>query len=481
MDRRKFLGYGILNSVGILGLAGCGGDMGQNNNINTSSNTINEDSSSSSFIKLPIPPLAEYKIDDGKKIFNLNIQKGQKNFIEDKITPTFGVNGDFLGPTIKVNNQDNVRVNVKNSLDEETTLHWHGLHINGKYDGGPHQIIPVNESWEAKLKIDQRASTAWYHPHTMERTGYQVYMGIAGLFYIEDENSSKLPNEYGVDDIPLVIQDRRFAYNGNFSYVASMHDRMMGMMGNYILVNGAINPTFSPKKTKTRFRILNGSNSRIYMLGFSDNREFSLVATDGGLVEEPLLMKNLLLAPGERAEIVVDVKNGENIALVDFISKNYLMQIDASETLQNSNPLAKNISESFHIQASENEEIRYFDLSMSMGTALINGKTMDMDRIDEYVPLKRSEVWRVSNTSSMMNMPHPFHVHGCSFEILSRNGKAPYIFERGLKDTVLVNKDEVVFIRVYFKKTADENNPFMYHCHNLEHEDLGMMGQFIVE
>lgn len=463
MNRRKFIKLSMIATSFIFG-GSVYGNSENKKNINGN--------------ELAIPPLAEYKVEQGKKIFNLSIQEGEKSFFKDLKTSTFGVNGDFLGPTIKVNNKDELVVNVTNKLNEITTLHWHGLHIEGKYDGGPHQVISPNDTWYTQLNINQRASTAWYHPHTMEKTGYQVYKGIGGLFIIDDEDSKKLPNDYGIDDIPLVIQDRRFNYDGEFNYIASMHDRMMGVTGNYVLVNGTLNPVFNPKKTQTRFRILNGSNSRIYVLGFEDGREFSLVATDGGFVEKPLKMNNLVLSPGERAEIVVKVNNNENISLVDFFGKSKLLDIHSDKELIKSKPLIQNISEPFHIPVSKNEKVRGFELKMGMGRATINGKEMDIDRIDESVSMNKSEIWRISNKGGMMAMPHPFHVRGCSFEILSRNGKAAYLYERGLKDTVLVNKGETVDIRVIFKHEADNGSPFMYHCHNLEHEDLGMMGQF---
>jgi FtsP/CotA-like multicopper oxidase with cupredoxin domain len=472
MNRRRFIRLSIIAAGSILG-------------ISAYSNFRKDSLNQKSFIKnksseFPIPPLAKYKIINGKKIFDLTVQKGEKNFLGNFKTPTYGINGDFLGPTIKVTNQDKLEINVTNKLDENTTLHWHGLHIDGKYDGGPHQVISINDTWTAKLNINQRASTAWYHPHLIGRTGYQVYKGIAGLFIIDDENSKKFPNEYGVDDIPLVIQDKRFNNNGELSYISSMHDKMMGITGNYIFINGVLSPVFNPKKSQTRFRILNGSNSRIYMLGFEDEREFSLIATDGGFLEKPLKMTRMVLAPGERAEIVVKVMGDERISLVDYLSKSYLLDIQSKSTLEKSKPLPQITSNPFHITPSNNEVIRQFDLNMGMGTATINGKTMDMDRIDEHVPINRSEIWRITNIGGMMSMAHPFHVHGCSFEIISRNGQSPYIFESGLKDTVLVNKGEIIDIRVIFNDKADKNNPYMYHCHNLEHEDLGMMGQFTV-
>ncbi len=429
---------------------------------------------------LPIPPLAEYTKTEGKKSFDLEVRAAEKNFFGSKMTKTFGVNGDFLGPTIKVNRGDKVWFNVKNSLSEKTTIHWHGLHVDGKNDGGPHQVIPVGESWKTDFEIDQRACTAWYHPHQMDRTGYQVYMGIAGFFLIDDEESKNLPHEYGVDDIPLVIQDRRFSQDGEFRYISSMHDRMMGMAGDVFLVNGAIHPTFEPKNERVRLRVLNGSNSRIYTLGFDNKQEFDVVASDGGILERPTKMKKILVSPGERVEIVVKFSKNSALNLIDYMSETSLMKIETKD-LATSKELPEKLAQPFSITPSKNEKLRVFDLSMGRGVALINNKQMSISRIDEEVEIGTSEIWRIRNNQSMMmRMAHPFHIHGCSFEILKREGRPIYAFEKGAKDTVLVASGEVVDVRVIFHKRADKENPYMYHCHNLEHEDLGMMGQFTV-
>lgn len=478
MKRRDFLLYTLAGTGVAFGLNSCGDSDNKEIKVGESIRASGDLNNLSN--PLPIPPLADIHYKNGVKEFSLNLQHGEKNFLEGLTTKTFGVNGDFLGPTIKVHRDDNIAINVTNSLNEATTLHWHGLHVDGKNDGGPHQVMKEGESWKAEFTIDQRASTAWYHPHMMDRTGYQVYMGIAGLFIIDDENSESLPNEYGIDDIPLVLQDRRFNRDGSFSYVETMHDRMMGLSGNFLFVNGSLRPNFKAKKKLTRVRLLNGSNSRIYTLGFENGKIFSLVATDGGFLETPIQLQQLLLSPGERAEILIELEEKEKISLVDFISKSYLMHIEADNKLLPSKEISKKISAPFSIQRSHNENTRMFNLEMGRGMALINGKRMEMNRIDEEVPKGLSEIWRITNIGNMMRMPHPFHIHGCSFEVLSRNNQAPYAFERGLKDTVLVGDGEVVDVRVIFKKEADINTPYMYHCHNLEHEDMGMMGQFIV-
>merc|ERR1711879_561098 len=280
---------------------------------------------------LAIPPILEPKIVNGIKEFDLNVQKGKVDFLKGIKTNTYGVNTDFLGPTIKVNKNDTLKMNVKNSLNEETVIHWHGLKVPGVNDGGPNRSIHPNKTWTTQFKINQRSSMCWYHPHTHEKTGEQVFMGIAGLFIIEDEDSKKLdiPKEYGIDDIPLVFQDRRFDMQGQFLYKQSMHDVMMGVTGNFSLVNGVIDPYVNVSPKTIRFRILNGSNARISRFMFNDKRNFYQIAGDSSFLPKPIKMNTLLLSPGERAEILVDLSDlvGKGILFGDELAGKGLLRI----------------------------------------------------------------------------------------------------------------------------------------------------------
>lgn len=243
---------------------------------------------------LPIPPLLEnITADSGAASFALRVQQGTHNFFPGLSTATMGYNGDYLGPTIKVRNGQQVNVNVDNMLNERTTLHWHGLHVPAKWECGPRQTINAGSVWHPEFTINQPAATLWYHPHAMELTGEQVYQGLAGLFIIEDEVSDALeiPKTYGVDDFPLVIQDRRFHKDGSFAYTRSMMDIMQGVIGNHLLVNGTLWPNLAVSQGKVRLRILNGSNSSIYHIAFADGRSFSQIATDGGFQEHPVALR----------------------------------------------------------------------------------------------------------------------------------------------------------------------------------------------
>ena len=256
---------------------------------------------------------------DGK-VYDLNVVTGKSEFLSGISTPTLGINGAYLGPTIRCRENDRVTLRARNSLSESTTLHWHGLRVPAASDGGPHQIIEPDAVWETSFAIKQKAALCWYHSHLMGHTGEQVLRGLAGLFLIEDDQSHSLnlPSDYGVDDIPLVIQDRRFRDDGSFDYALTMHDTMMGYKGNVVLVNGTANPHVILRRQRTRLRVLNGSNSRIYTLGRDDGAELIVIGSDGGLLERPARLSRVRLGPGERAEMLVDMQTNQTVRLMSY-------------------------------------------------------------------------------------------------------------------------------------------------------------------
>lgn len=444
--------------------------------------------------KLQIPPLLENKSSEpGKAEFDLFVQYGKKTFFQGTEADTLGYNGDYLGPVIRVERGDEVQINVFNELKEATTVHWHGLEVDGDNDGGPHQVIDPGASWKPYFTIDQPAATLWFHPHLMDKTGEQVYKGLAGLFYIDDENSKslELPKEYGVNDIPLIIQDKRFTSQGDIPYNLSMSDLMTGFMGDQVIINGTINPLLEVKNEVIRLRLLNGSNARSYQFSLSDTLPFYQIASDGGFLEESIKMTNLRLAPGERAEILVDLTDyevGDELFFRDINSN--LMTVKINDQATQSIKIPRNLAKIDEYSRSDILRTRTFVMSGMGPMVSINGKQMDMNRIDEEVNLNELEEWIIRNDSSgmggrrgmggmgMMNTsPHPFHIHGVQFRVVERNGRTPPQNERGWKDTVMLEDGEEVRILVQFRKKG----VFMYHCHILEHEDAGMMGQFLVK
>jgi len=433
---------------------------------------------------LPIPPLLEdHNPDPNKAEFHLTAQNATKEFVPGKKTETMGYNGDYLGPVIRVRKGEEVTVKVKNELDDITTIHWHGLAVDGDEDGGPHSGIQPGETWSPQIKIDQPAATVWYHPHPEQQTGKQVYKGLAGLFLIEDEVSDDLdiPKEYGVDDIPLVIQNKRFNSDGSFDYDLGMRDVMNGLQGNTMLVNGAVNPFLEVSRGMVRLRLLNGSNASVYELNFSNNQSFHQIASDGGFLEEPAKMDKIVLGPAERAEILIDfskLKKDETVQLENNGSE-FMTFKAKGESLENYT-IPSNLTSIEKIDPDQTVKTRDFVFEGMGPMVNINGKQFDIDRIDEELKINDTEIWEVSNESGMGmmgGMVHPFHAHGVQFQVLDRDGASPPAGETGWKDTVLVNPEEKVRLIATFKHPGD----FMYHCHILEHEDAGMMGQFKVE
>lgn len=427
---------------------------------------------------LKIPELLEdINPDPNITEYQLNVQIGQTEFIEGKLADTMGYNGSYLGPVLRFTKGQQTNITVNNNIDVPTTLHWHGLLVDGEQDGGPMQGIKPNQSWQPSFVVDQPAATLWFHPHFIGTTANQVYYGLAGLIYIEDEisNDLNLPDIYGENDIPLIIQDRNFNNDGSLDYRTSM----MGVVpGEEIIINGTIKPYLNIGHDKIRLRILNGSNSENFNLSLSDNMGFLMIASDGGLLSKPLSKKSLFLAPGERAEIVVDVGAVKKNTIALYNDNKQILEFKIEGRLENSPNIPEGLVPISEIPIGDNPVRRVFDLE-SMGiNGTINGKYYDMDRIDEEVRQNEAEVWVVRNLGGMMQTGgHPFHVHGTQFQIISRDGKAPDLEERGFKDTVFVEVGEEVLLRVIFRHTGI----FMYHCHILEHEDNGMMGQFRVQ
>lgn len=463
---------------------------------------------------LSIPPLDPGVMINGARTFNLTMSNGTTEFIPGLQTPTSGYNGSFLGPTLSIQKGDSVVINVTNLLGENTTTHWHGLHVPAIMDGGPHQMIPDNSTWTTTFRMLNQASTFWYHPHHKpdfwqdpDGTGGQVYRGLAGMLMVEDNNSDNLniPNTYGVDEIPLIIQDRAFDTNGEF--IEFLNPALAGRPGDTVLVNGTLNAVHQTNAQMIRYRILNGSNTRTYYLGFDDNRNFDVIATDGGFLEAPVSLNRARISPGERLEIVVDFSSdqGNILTLMSYAAELYPIMpvfvdglVDGMDTLNYSimtfdvGP-PTNLTTPITSLSSVLNTIPVFDPAMadvlrpfllSNGPPMtINGVGMDMAVINEVIQLGDMELWTITNDSGAS---HPFHVHGEPFQVISRSDGPVEEWEKGWKDVVFVTKknDQGVpgWVKIMkpFNDFIDSVTPYMYHCHILEHEDRGMMGQYLV-
>ena len=444
---------------------------------------------------LPIPPLADSTVDDdGRRVFDLRLQSGRTDFGRGgPAADTWGINGDYLGPTLRAERGEQVAVRVTNDLGEATTLHWHGMHLPAVMDGGPHQTVAPGETWEPTWRINQPAATLWYHPHMHGETALHVYRGLAGLFLLDDpDNTSSLPNEYGVDDLPVIVQDKTFTDDGQLDDEAPMFSPT-GFLGDTVVVNGTVGPYVEVTTERVRLRLLNGSNARIYNFGLvgpdGDERGMHLVGTDGGLLPEPAAVDRVMLSPGERAEVVVSITPGETVTLrsfpadlgADFWNERFsggddtldVLELRAADNLAPSAELPARLAPTPDLRAEDASVTRSFRL----GGTTINGRDMDMERIDEVVRIGDTEVWEARNAGGT---PHNFHVHGVQFQVIDVDGAPPPPQLSGWKDTVYVAPDSTVRLVMRFDAYPDPDSPFMFHCHLLRHEDQGMMGQFLV-
>ena len=431
---------------------------------------------------LAVPPLAPSRVEDGVRVFELSAEEGSTAFTDGPATATLGYNGSYLGPTLVAARGESVRVDVTNTLAEPTTVHWHGMHLPAAMDGGPHTPIAPGATWHPKWTVEQPAATLWYHPHLHGRTREQVDAGLAGMFLVQDaeEASLALPREYGVDDIPVIVQDRSFHADGSFDDGVGM--QFDGALGDTILVNGTVAPYLDVTTERVRLRLLNGSSARMYDFAFADGREFALIGTDGGLLAQPVTSTSVPLSPGERAEIVVDMAPGERVTLQSKAPDPALhagsatfdvLELRAVDSLAPSPDVPTRLAPLSAPDAGDAVAERSFVMSGHN----INDQQMDLGRADFTATVDTSEVWTVRNDNPL---PHSFHVHDTQFRILTIDGAPPPARLAGLKDTIALEWNREYRILVRFDDYADPTTPYMYHCHLLWHEDQGMMGQFLV-
>lgn len=445
--------------------------------------------------------------------FNLNVQAGFTQFFAGINTPTYGINGNLLAPTLIIQKGDVVTLNVTNNLpNSSTTMHWHGLHVAPENDGGPHQTIPIGTTWSPTFKMLNDAGTYWYHPHGENKTDIQVSKGLAGLIIVKDsiEAALTLPRTYGVDDIPLILQTKCFDILHQIA-TATAFDTV-------VMVNGTRNAYQNVPAQVVRLRILNGASDRSFMLGFSNNMNFHQIATDGGLLTNSITENRLRLSPGERAEILVDfaAMQGDSVYLMSYGSE-LPTGIIGADTVGDgivtipdyeSNPLNGTDFSllSFYItsptanpittipttlttytpwdiaSATVNRTLTFAPqivnpVNMVEGPFLINGKAFNMDTINIISQLNNIEIWTLNNQT---DVAHPFHIHDVHFFVTEVNGGAVPLNQQGKKDVILVMPQQTLKFILKFEDFADNSMPYMYHCHLLHHEDDGMMGSFIV-
>ncbi|MFY9996499.1 MAG: multicopper oxidase CueO [Leclercia sp.] len=486
----------------------------------------------------PVLPIPNLLTPDARNQVQLVVQAGKTAFGPHNAT-TWGYNGNLLGPAISLRKGKALTVNIHNTLNEETTLHWHGLEVPGEVDGGPHGVIKPGGKRSVTFTPDQRAATCWFHPHQHGKTGRQVAMGLAGLVLIEDDESRllRLPKQWGIDDVPVIVQDKKFTADGQIDYQLDVMTAAVGWFGDTLLTNGALYPQHNAPKGWLRLRLLNGCNARSLNFAASDKRPLYVVASDGGLLAEPVKVTELPMLMGERFEVLVDISDGKSFDLITLPVSQMGMAVapfDKPQPVLRIQPLRVTASGALPdtlaslpaLPSLEGLTQRTLQLSMDpmldmMGMQAlrekygdqamagmhhgqmmghmnhgkmggmdhgghgfdfnnanrINGKAFDMHTPMFAATKGQFERWTISGQGDMML--HPFHIHGTQFRILSENGKAPAVHRSGWKDTVRV-EGAVSEVLVKFDHAAPKEFAYMAHCHLLEHEDTGMMLGFTV-
>ena len=564
--------------------------------------------------RLPVLVDEDGDLSDAKATYTLTSMQDVNVTVETPegswITPMWRYNNSALPVVIKTDRGNEMTLEFENRLSADSTIHWHGFKIPAIMDGGPDVPVAPNTNKTYSFTMNQPAAPLWFHPHPDMQTGKQVYMGLAGVFLLEDEITKTLEAQNqlpsGDKDTVLLVQDRRFAAESNgvreLEYMTMEMDSD-GMLGDTLLVNGSVVPKQEVSNTKHRYRLYNVSNARNYDFALSDESNFTVVATDGGMLAEPVVVDHITLGAAERVEIIVDFAHysvGDKVLLVSRPMAGDMMGMmgnapggsmdnrdgmgsmsshrnqgeegmngDNSQEMQDGDMEDSNMNVTqndtemggmepnmnerdfgndmqgmrengagmavmrFDVSSEEVENIilyehldanaeinrrlsasdadnqgneRTFVMSMggmgngmnggsmgSMSSAMqtnsmdntnssmqmnfvINGKSFDPNRIDEYVAASATEIWSIQNMSPMS---HPFHAHAIQYQILDRNGVPASGTDLGWKDTFLVAPGETVRIIGKFDPVVNHGD-YMYHCHILEHEDAGMMGYFRV-
>ena len=523
MQRRKFLQYAAASGLGILG----GGYLykyAANTKIvrNTAGRTplfIPGDSGRLGILDMSDAPIT------------LNAHAATLPLIQGKPSPFLIYAAQYGGkayqnPIIRVKRGSQFKAILQNDLDEPTIIHWHGLHVPGVMDGQPRNTIAPGARYNYAFTVANRGGLYWYHTHAHHLTAKQAYFGLASFFMVEDEDEVMLRRalqlEPGVTELPLLIQDKQFNAAGALVYASNPMQQMMGQLGDTILVNLTPQPQLNIANRLYRFRILNGSNSRIYKLAFVHRGKtlpYAIIGTDAGLLDRPYTAQQVFLGPAERVDVLFDASRlraddeillnslafeamdnemmggmggmggmmrgvgGSSLAMGAEFEIMKLVMV-ASPGATTPSELPSKLSTIAHIDTHA-ATVRNISLSMGNMQWLINGQSYSMDSYPIQTDANTVELWDIQN--AQRSMPHPMHLHGFSFQVVSRRNSPDQvrklahdasgrsITDLGWKDTILVWPGETVRIAIDFTNVFKGDQIYLFHCHNLEHEDQGMM------
>lgn len=484
--------------------------------------------------------------------FTLAANSVQYAILEGKPSPLLAYQVEqggntWINPVLRVRSGATLRARLRNALGENTIIHWHGLTLDDRNDGHPLYEIGPGAAYDYEFPVANRAGTYWYHPHPYPFTSKQAQLGLAGFILVEDDEELALQKaldlKLGVTDIPLVIQDKKFDGQGRLVYAPNEEEEVNGYLGDMVLANLTPRPYFNAATRLYRFRILNGSNARIYRVAFAQGGgalEYVVIGTDGGLLDRPYAVKEAYVAPGERLDVLLDLRSaavGDTIMLRSLAfdpmhaeggmagmemgegaekdkdeapspSGGMAMGSPAEKALKPPSMLAdgaafdllrisvtsrtvyeprvpSKLSTLAPATAPADGRPRQFLLDLKERRWRINGETFEIKKTPVTVRRGAKEIWEIRNDKA--SMPHPMHLHGVPFRVLSRtgspqqvkpgvvNGEGLTATDLGWKDTVLLWPGETVRLAVDFSHPYPGDQIYLFHCHNLEHEDQGMM------
>jgi suppressor of ftsI/bilirubin oxidase len=478
---------GLLRGIGALALASTA--------VGTSMRFADPARAATATGTLTIPTLLDATTDSsGTKVYTLSMETGTTEILSGISSSTCGFNQAVLGPVIKVTQGDTVQMDITNNLSAVSTVHWHGAHIPPSVDGGPQNTIAAGATFSPSFEINQGACTLWFHPHALGTTAEQVASGLAGMLIVDDDTdgAAALPTDYGTDQFPLIIQSLPVSsagviQNTTAGEVASTTSFPLLVNGTNITANGA--RTLEVDAARVRFHILNASITDFITITRSDGEKLTQVATDAALLSAPLSVSSIELVQGERAEIVVDLTSSDTVTLQCTVTTagarggsgtSSILTLTSTATTA-ADDLPSSLNTFTALDVSSPDATRTIALSNTGATFMINGvagTTMSaMEASEIMTTVGATEVWTITNATGLI---HSFHLHDVPFQVQTINGSAPTDGYTEWKDTIIVSPQSTTVIAMQFTDYSDDTYGYMLHCHNVIHEDEGMMAMLMV-
>lgn len=435
---------------------------------------------------LNIPPLID--VGRGRPV-RLDLRPAQTQFNKGKLVDVWGVNGQYLAPTVRVKSGDFVKLTYVNNLPQAISMNIQGLLVSTEMIGSAHRKLESKSSWSPIVSVNQSACTCWYHADTMLNSAPQLYRGMAGLWIVEDAQSKKanLPNKYGVNDIPLILQDQLLDKEGK----QILDSNKAQFLGKRLFVNGQESAYLNINRGWVRLRIVNASLSRPYELQLDNEQPLYLIATGQGMLAAPVEQKVIRLAPSERVEVLVDLNDGKTVSLIsgkkrNILDKTKLLFADSDELVDNTilefrpEGMAAVFTdklqlppfnlEDFNLKISNERKLELRPLDK-----LINQQRFDPERIDFSVKQGNVERWYLTSNSDI-----GFTLQGAKFIVETRNRQRIANKYLAWQDTIWLAKNQEVTILIKFDHLASEKLPFSFGVSDFMLRDKGTMGQFSV-